>query len=990
MNILTQIDDVFTNYIKIHGPTEVDSYWDEGIVVNKYIHLGTGRGKIAENGAGTNDKPNFQQNGAQSHIDLEGERRKDLENHKSMNETHVTKKEQNEVYEKIFAASNLCDEKNSTLGEIDSKKENLSSSNGMIEECLCLNKINNLDELKDIALVRWTCMVQQIISPESYLGIYKLINKKNGQIILKSSKYRDYIDTDENWEIIEDDEKRNIDEYYESNYEQYCNRENQEDAIKNKINQTDDKNIQLCNNLNLTRAGKNENNNGYDELDQKMSPQNNYHTKKEDYIMQSKNDSIQICGNDNNFKKYWKRYLFLCTNIPGNKSSWCKQLCDYSSYNSSCENFLKSINDVRNVCSYTSMSHSCGLIKDNYKSNDGSHYPIGGSHFPTDDVQSSRETICSSDFEAEEDRANDHPTDSSLINMNPKDDQNEQSYDSQKKNKIRCIIKIYDDNSQYNGKNENNFLKLNDIIEIIGIYRKHQIRDYEDCEKNFNFYFYYDQNFLKYPCIHVFQYVKINYFNPLSSCILFKNELSNILENGPFGTISELRKHLLLHISNSFSHDLLVAHYFFFYLCGSYIKESKLKLGKISLNIFNISNEENKKNVPDLTAKMEETPKKITNEVANDTNENITQSLKNYEHKKGTKDKKVQCISSETLKIVEFTPNEFHKKCEKDSEMKGKCKKEKKRDYPWHVHKMNTMIKNLVPLYRYIPLSIEKLSSEYLMSVMNHENGELKKGKLQLANNTYLVFDECLLETGKLNNISTKNFLCIERLITSQEIAFIFNTDITFETQNNILILSKKKSMFVNYVDIPIPIYHKRGKGYIPKNQNAISLINKTEENENEKNKLNEENISKNGKQKNEQNTEGRADDDTENCSNTNESASSTRPKFSTEFINTYKNYKPNENELMQFRRYINYILSKNHSAKIHPNITTYITDSFVSLRQKGKDINQFVLNSWICMARILAFSDGSDEINKGHWDYIMKLEAERRLRLSHLDVLYV
>lgn len=41
-------------------------------------------------------------------------------------------------------------------------------------------------------------------------------------------------------------------------------------------------------------------------------------------------------------------------------------------------------------------------------------------------------------------------------------------------------------------------------------------------------------------------------------------------------------------------------------------------------------------------------------------------------------------------------------------------------------------------------------------------------------------------------------------------------------------------------------------------------------------------------------------------------------------------------------------------------------------------------------MSRILAFSDGHNEINRDHWDYIMKLENERRLRLNNLNKIYI
>ncbi|CAG9476192.1 unnamed protein product [Plasmodium vivax] len=922
MNVLTQIDDCFANYIKIHGAKEVDSYWDEGIVVNKYIELGNGHEKkgkapsgAKENGEGTNqeDAPPAQK-------------------------------------------PNGGSEASPNLSKSNLKEENLFTCNDVVEGCVCLNTLENVEDLKDTTLVRWTCMVQQIISPESYVGIYKLRNKKNGEIILKSSKYRDYIDTDDNWEIMEDSEKKNVGEYYELNYEQYCKRGDDERGTKKEAQHTDGKNLtneanpQLSNNSPPTATQTSTN-----QIDKKTCPKSYDQKKKENHtVMNDQSEDIPFCESDINFKKYWKRYLFFCTNVPGNKSTWCKQLCDYSSYYSNCENFLKN-EAVKggNIC-----AGKCAALSS--CSTEGGGNAKGGSS-SADDVRLSRETICSSEFEPEEwntagckaDHTAGLPKDTTASGAPPKGAlkgaytgaPENPPRDPEKKNKVRCIVKIYDDNSQYNGKNENDFLKLNDVIEVIGIYRKHQIKDFEDCEKNLNFYFYYDQNFLRYPCIHAFRYIKVKRFNPLSSCILFKNELCDILQSGPFSTVGELRKHLLMFISNSFSHDLLVAHYFFFYLCGSYIEEGKLKLGKVSLNVFNISTDGEKCASPKGTTMVE------------------NQRIKEEE---------------------EVPPKEPLQKGENASNLMDEHKEVQNKSYPSHTTQMNNMIKNLVPLYRYIPLCLKKLSSQYLVSVMNHQNGELKKGKLQLANNTYLAFDECVLDEGKLNTVSTKNFLCIERLITSQEIPFIFNTDITFETQNNVLILSRKKSMFVNYVDIHIPVCHQRGGGLAG---SGVSSAGKVGE---QKSKgTAEETANKTIEVTTEVTSDG-AHGQANSPHKENEPGKNSPAAFSAEFINTCENCHPKEDALMQFRRYINYILSKSHSAKIHSDVTTYITDSFVSLRQTSKDVNQFVLNSWICMSRIWAFSEGCNEISRGHWDYIMKLEGERRLRLSHLDALYI
>ncbi|SOV18715.1 conserved Plasmodium protein, unknown function [Plasmodium gaboni] len=967
MNVLNQIDECFSDYLKIYGSKEIDSHWDEGVVVNKYIKLG----KAKDNNE-AKENMNKEDNNNNNNMKEEMNKQNDPSEEKNGNYKNYSN---DKIHINSIVKINENDKENDDsiyMAKNKKQKENLFICNELVEKCICLNKLESLEEIEDATLVRWTCMIQQIISPESYLGIYKLKNKESGKIIMKSSKYKDYIDAEDNWEIVEENEKRGMDEYYEFNInKQYEN-------VDNKMDQTVDL---LKNNEDVNKK-----NDEHNKKDEKSDPNKICSNEKNDITNNDTFGNIELYENDGNFNKYWKRYLFFCTNIPGNKSTWTKELYDYSSSYSNCELFLKSKNDYENGVYLKDVKNPMNNedVNDSVASStDISNYmnSNNNNNNSMSNIYSSREYISSSN-ELNETQNNDNNKDkngykkidtsdkiingknnnttnsnnnnnnysnnyinSTDLDMHSNLSSNICSYNISPvntSNKIRCVIKIYDDDSQYNGKNDKEFLKLNDVIEIIGIYRKHQIKDFEDYKKNYNFYFYYDQHFLKYPCIHIFQYKKINYFNPLNNCILFKNDLSMIISQGPFNDINKLRHHLIMYISSAFNNDMLVAHYFFFYLCGSYIKESKLKLGKISLNIFNIlyNNEIEKLNDHSSSDHVKnDDMRKLQNKIQNDTHlENDVKKAKETNNNS-------------------FFHNDNNKVLLKEADKKGIAP---------HAKKLNKMIKNLIPLYRYIPLILQKLNTEYLVSVMNNQYGELKKGKLQLANNTYLTFDECLLDVGNLNNISIKNFQCIERLITSQEIPFIFNMDIIFQTEHNILILSKKKSMYAHYVDIAIPICH-----YNKIKHNSTDTNNelKNENIENVNCSTNNDEPSNSHNQKNEQ----------------------TKDIFSSEFYNNVNNnYKPNEKELMQFRRYINYILSKNHSAKIPEDITNYITDTFVLLRQKNKDINQFVLNSWICMSRILAFSDGHNEINRDHWDYIMKLENERRLRLNNLNKIYI
>lgn len=1009
MNVLRQIDECFDKYLDIYGRNEIDSNWDDGIVVNKYIKLGN-----EENVSEQKEQQNVGKSDVKCDIkSVEENAEKSVENNLEETEkpTNKTTTEEDFINKKLGENTNEkpTNEKNQHLSKevkqvVKKKKNNLFVFNDIVENCVCLNNIDTLENVNDEVLVRWTCMVQQIIAPESYLGIYKLKNKINGNEVLRSSKYRDYIDVDENHELVMEEVQNPLDEGgLEFNFKKYYGEQEEEREKKKE---------QAMKELDKGKKQK-------DKMQRKAlkeakkeaasKEQNAVEKKQTDRISSSRNifDPMSEPQSDVSFKKYWRRYLFFCTNIPGCKSQWCKELSEYSSSHSNIGEFLKRKSDFEKKM-YTEHTNQNNVEV-------------------VEDVES-RMDSSSSEKEEERKKYEDNCLEGTEEEKNKKV---KGSHKKEKKGKLKCVIKIYDDNCQYNGKNENSFIKLNDVIEIIGIYRKHQIRDYDDYKKNFNFYFYYDQNFLKYSCIHVFQYNKINYFNPIMNCVFFKNELSDILESGPYTNVADLRKHLLIFISKAFCNDLLVAYYFFFYLTGNYIKESKMKLGKVSLNICNVFYEEEEeqkqmeeyetkreqseiKKLLDLTKVKSEFEKSVKARVSYEDNVKEEQALKEEvkgkqkEADKGKTEKKDEQQATEkqvTEKQVtekqatekQGMENTLQKKTvekttqEDESTNEGK-KKEKRKDVK-HAKRINRMIKALVPVYRYIPLLLKQLSKKYLVSVMNHETDKLKKGKLQVVNNTYLTFDECILDVGKLNHVSLKNFQCIERLIVSQEIPFIFNTDITFDTQTNILVISKKQSMYRNYVDITVPILYpnkaqlfekirKRVEMQIIKDKKEQSvLLNKattqTGEIQMEREmykgtevKTELEKVDEHNKEKKESHLDYSI--------------------FSKEFVNTDEKYQPTKKEFMQFRRYINHLLSKNHAAKIDQDVTNYITESFVTLRQKHKEINQFVLNSWVCMARILAFSEGNVDIKKSHWDFIMKLENERRLRIQNINKIYI
>lgn len=83
------------------------------------------------------------------------------------------------------------------------QKLGLNNPNGALKQIPSLNAISS-EQLPDHTLVRFRCMVQDVLDPEYYVGVYEEVNQATKSKTLKTAKYQDLVDVAENCEINHD------------------------------------------------------------------------------------------------------------------------------------------------------------------------------------------------------------------------------------------------------------------------------------------------------------------------------------------------------------------------------------------------------------------------------------------------------------------------------------------------------------------------------------------------------------------------------------------------------------------------------------------------------------------------------------------------------------------------------------------------------------------------------------------------------------------
>ncbi|CAF1524796.1 unnamed protein product, partial [Didymodactylos carnosus] len=133
------------------------------------------------------------------------------------------------------------------------------------------------------------------------------------------------------------------------------------------------------------------------------------------------------------------------------------------------------------------------------------------------------------------------------------------------------VVKVYDTSDD---------LLLNTIIEFIGVYY-----DCSDQETEMNEEVNMDDDQQKYPQIHCIQFKKLQHNNPLI------DQQYGLISSSP--SFVETRSYLLSLFSQLFFNDTLLCEYLLLHIISHvYVREGLCSYGKLSLNISNITHEQ--------------------------------------------------------------------------------------------------------------------------------------------------------------------------------------------------------------------------------------------------------------------------------------------------------------------------------------------------------------------------------------------------------------
>ncbi|XP_050399307.1 mini-chromosome maintenance complex-binding protein [Patella vulgata] len=118
---------------------------------------------------------------------------------------------------------------------------------------------------------------------------------------------------------------------------------------------------------------------------------------------------------------------------------------------------------------------------------------------------------------------------------------------------------------------------------------------------------------------------------------------------------------------------------------------------------------------------------------------------------------------------------------------------------------MHRLISAILTKSHLLPMTIENMNTMKLIPKKDIKANRLESGILQLSDNTQLLIDETLLQTGQLNPQGVRNVTALGNLITWQKVEYDFNFHSQpFSTNVNVLILSEVKSLLPSDVQVPL------------------------------------------------------------------------------------------------------------------------------------------------------------------------------------------
>ncbi|KAJ4970296.1 hypothetical protein NE237_003395 [Protea cynaroides] len=122
-------------------------------------------------------------------------------------------------------------------------------------------------------------------------------------------------------------------------------------------------------------------------------------------------------------------------------------------------------------------------------------------------------------------------------------------------------------------------------------------------------------------------------------------------------------------------------------------------------------------------------------------------------------------------------------------------------------NQLNLVIQSLLPLTRYLPLTLEYLNASSLAPRKDYRTNRLVTGVLQLAEGTHVTIDETQLKVGTLNSTGVENVRLLKNLMEWQKVEYDFEYyKVEMMADAQLLILSEGKSNILP-ADLVLPFH---------------------------------------------------------------------------------------------------------------------------------------------------------------------------------------
>lgn len=391
----------------------------------------------------------------------------------------------------------------------------------------------------------------------------------------------------------------------------------------------------------------------------------------------------------------------------------------------------------------------------------------------------------------------------------------------------------------------------------------------------------------------------ISKLKPNSSSVLGGHSTNNLT------VIASLRNEITNYLSSVVGDDPLVGEYLLFHLLSFiFVRDDTRLVGKLGIHISGF---------PDAPVPIIAKPKKKRNGNEDDDG--------NYaeEHQHNTRDiwavpaSKKRSSAMDTT-VEDTTPDEYDPVLPLPNGA-SKC-----------AQRLYEALALILPRLTLIPLRIDNLNSLRFAPAKDIDTNRLDPGILQLPSGTYVIIDETVMTTGKLESSGVNNISALQSVAKSATLPYNFGFySSAFEVDLPLLTLSHKKSLLANDISIPLTrdarlklqTYHEHSS---PNNGTTIATL----------------------------------------------------PLVSPVFLENVRTY-------LALVKYLPYTLTDSMASTIETELAL--------AKSTDRSLTEEDLSRWLVLARLNALSFGERELTPERWTYTRTLEQTRVNRLRESTV---